>query len=91
MLKGAPIEVTAAELDLLVSLLRTGRRVRSKADLVLAMRGEQYVTSYFVNEADKRAVEIHIASLRRKLGDDGATPRYIETVRGVGYRMAEPV
>ena len=91
VLKGAPIEVTAAELDLLVSLLRTGRRVRSKADLVLAMRGEQYVTSYFVNEADKRAVEIHIASLRRKLGDDGATPRYIETVRGVGYRMAEPV
>ncbi|MQW75885.1 response regulator [Nocardioides sp. dk4132] len=89
--KGVTVEVTSAELDLLVSLLRTGRRVRSKADLVLAMRGEQYVTTYFVNEADKRAVEIHIASLRRKLGDDGATPRYIETVRGVGYRMAEPV
>ncbi|MDO9498194.1 MAG: helix-turn-helix domain-containing protein, partial [Nocardioides sp.] len=61
----------------------------SKADLVLAMRGQQYVTSYFVNEADKRSVEANITSLRRKLGDDGATPKYIETVRGVGYRLAE--
>ncbi|NPC95708.1 response regulator transcription factor [Nocardioides sp. zg-DK7169] len=90
-LKGGVVDVTRTELDLLVSLIGTGRRVRSKADLVLTMRGEQYVTSYFVNEADKRAVETHIASLRRKLGDDGATARYIETVRGVGYRMAEPV
>jgi len=89
--KGSAVDLNAAERDLLVSLLGTGRRVRSKADLVLTMRGEQYVTSYFVNEADKRAVEVHIASLRRKLGDDGATPRYIETVRGVGYRMAETV
>ncbi|WP_166133576.1 response regulator transcription factor [Nocardioides ochotonae] len=91
VLRGVAVEVAVAELDLLVSLLRTGRRVRSKADLVLAMRGEQFVTTHFVNEADKRTVENHIASLRRKLGDDGATPRYIETVRGVGYRMAEPV
>lgn len=86
---GGSVDLTRAEFDLLASLLGTGRRVRSKADLVLTMRGQQYVTSYFVNEADKRAVETNIASLRRKLGDDGATPRFIETVRGVGYRLAE--
>ncbi|WP_309649851.1 response regulator [Nocardioides sp.] len=86
---GGSVDLTRAEFDLLASLLGTGRRVRSKADLVLTMRGQQYVTSYFVNEADKRAVETNITSLRRKLGDDGAVPRFIETVRGVGYRIAE--
>ena len=88
---GASVDLTRTEFDLLASLLTTGRRVRSKADLVLTMRGQQYVTSYFVNEADKRSVEVHIANLRRKIGDDAATPRYIETVRGVGYRLAEAV
>jgi two-component system OmpR family response regulator len=86
---GAAVDLTRTEFDLLSSLLSTGRRVRSKADLVLTMRGQQYVTSYFVNEADKRSVEVHIANLRRKIGDDAGTPRYVETVRGVGYRLAE--
>ncbi|GAA4113878.1 hypothetical protein GCM10022215_11490 [Nocardioides fonticola] len=84
------IDLTRTEFDLLASLLSTGRRVRSKADLVLTMRGQQYVTSYFVNEADKRSVEVHIANLRRKIGDDSSSPRFIETVRGVGYRLASP-
>ncbi|WP_435747938.1 winged helix-turn-helix domain-containing protein, partial [Nocardioides sp. SYSU DS0663] len=88
---GGAVDLNRTEFDLLASLLDTGRRVRSKADLVLTMRGQQYVTSYFVNEADKRSVEIHIANLRRKIGDDGASPRFIETVRGVGYRLAEAV
>jgi two-component system OmpR family response regulator len=86
---GAAVDLSRTEFDLLSSLLSTGRRVRSKADLVLTMRGQQYVTSYFVNEADKRSVEVHIANLRRKIGDDAGTPRYVETVRGVGYRLAE--
>lgn len=86
---GSAVELTRTEFDLLASLLSTGRRVRSKADLVLTMRGQQYVTSYFVNEADKRSVEVHIANLRRKIGDDSTNPRFIETVRGVGYRLAE--
>ncbi len=88
---GEPVELTSTEFDLLSSLLGTGRRVRSKADLVLTMRGQQYVTSYFVNETDKHSVEQQIEGLRRKLGDDGPMPRYIETVGGVGYRMAENV
>ena len=44
-------------------------------------------TSYFVGEADKRAIEAHMTNLRRKLGDNPANPRYIETVRGVGYTL----
>jgi two-component system OmpR family response regulator len=41
-----------------------------------------------VNEADKRAVEVHMSNLRRKLGDSITHPRWLETVRGVGYRLA---
>ncbi|WP_205473995.1 winged helix-turn-helix domain-containing protein, partial [Nocardioides sp. SYSU D00038] len=86
--QGRGLDLTPQELILLTTLLETGRRVRSKADLVLALRGHGYVTSHFVNEADKRAVDAHVTSLRRKLGDDGPSPRVIETVRGVGYRIA---
>jgi two-component system, OmpR family, response regulator len=82
------VDLTEPERELLASLLSTGRRVRSKADLVLALRGQPYVTSYFVKEIDKKNVDRHISSLRSKLGDDGATPKFIETVRGVGYRLA---
>lgn len=84
------VDLTSVEFELLTSLLMSGRRVRSKADLVLTMRGQNYVTAYFVNEADKREVEAHVESIRRKIGDDGANPRWIETVRGVGYRLAIP-
>ncbi len=84
---GRELELTRTEFDLLSTLMASKRRVRSKADLTLVLRGESYVTSYFVGEADKRAIEAHMTNLRRKLSDSPTTPRYIETVRGVGYRM----
>ncbi|QLD12224.1 response regulator transcription factor [Microbacterium oleivorans] len=84
---GRELELTRTEFDLLSTLMASKRRVRSKADLTLVLRGESYVTSYFVGEADKRAIEAHMTNLRRKLSDNPTTPRYIETVRGVGYRM----
>lgn len=84
---GDELDLTRTEFDLLAALMESQRRVRSKADLTLVLRGESYVTSYFVGDADKRAIEAHMTNLRRKLGDNPANPRYIETVRGVGYRM----
>ncbi|MFJ6651218.1 response regulator transcription factor [Microbacterium sp. NPDC091313] len=87
LVSGAELELTRTEFDLLATLLESKRRVRSKADLTLVLRGESYVTSYFVGEADKRAIEAHMTNLRRKLGDNPVNPRYIETVRGVGYRL----
>jgi two-component system OmpR family response regulator len=84
----AELDLTRTEFDLLAALLESKRRVRSKADLALLLRGESYVTSYYVNEADKRAVEAHLSNLRRKLGDSLTAPRWLETVRGVGYRLA---
>jgi len=88
MLGTSELDLTRTEFDLLAALLESKRRVRSKADLALLLRGESYVTSYYVNEADKRAVEAHLSNLRRKLGDSLTTPRWLETVRGVGYRLA---
>lgn len=87
LIGGQEVELTRTEFDLLATLLESKRRVRSKADLTLVLRGESYVTSYYVGEADKRAVEAHMTNLRRKLGDNPTNPRYIETVRGVGYRL----
>lgn len=88
---GQDLDLTRTEFDLLATLLESKRRVRSKADLTLVLRGESYVTSYFVGDADKRAVEAHMTNLRRKLGDSATNPRYIETVRGVGYRLTSDV
>jgi two-component system OmpR family response regulator len=82
------LDLTRSEFDLLAAIFESKRRVRSKADLALLLRGESYVTAYFVNEADKRAVEVHMGNLRRKLGDSLSSPRWLETVRGVGYRLA---
>jgi two-component system OmpR family response regulator len=87
LIDGDELELTRTEFDLLATLLESKRRVRSKADLTLVLRGESYATSYFVGDADKRAVEAHMTNLRRKLGETAANPRYIETVRGVGYRL----
>ncbi|MFA4897231.1 response regulator transcription factor [Microbacterium sp.] len=81
------VELTRTEFDLLHALMESKRRVRSKVELTLVLRGESYLTTDFVGEADKRAIEAHMTNLRRKLGDAPTQPRYIETVRGVGYRL----
>ena len=84
------LELTRTEFDLLAALVASRRRVRSKSDLALLLRGESYVTDHYVSDADKRAVEVHMGNLRRKLGDSITSPRWLETVRGVGYRLAAP-
>lgn len=87
MLDGREVDLTRSEFELLSLLMASRRRVRNKVDLALALRGEEYFTSEYVSEADKRTVEVHLANLRRKLGENAMRPRWIETVRGVGYRL----
>jgi DNA-binding response OmpR family regulator len=87
VLDGAEIELTRSEFELLAVLMSSGRRVRSKSELARALHIEDFVASDYVSGADKRAVEVHLANLRRKLGENAAEPRWIETVRGVGYRL----
>ncbi|MEO6309897.1 MAG: response regulator transcription factor [Leifsonia sp.] len=84
-LAGEEIDLTRTEFNLLEVLLSSGRRVRSKSELAELLRSED--AAFYVSDADKRAIEVHLANLRRKLGDHPTTPRWIETVRGVGYRL----
>ncbi|MES2867826.1 response regulator transcription factor [Microbacterium profundi] len=85
------ITLTPTEFNLLSTLMESKRRVRSKSDLALLVRGEGLESSFYVSESDKRAIEAHIANLRRKIGDNPVEPNYIETVRGVGYRLTPQI
>lgn len=87
MVSGNELELTRSEFDILADLLASGRRVLSKTDLALMLRGERFTGAEFVSDSDARAIEVHMANLRRKLGESPASPRWIETVRGVGYRL----
>ena len=86
--QGEPLALTRSEFDLLHVLLRGGGAVCTRADLVRAVRGEFYDEDTYISEADERAVEVHIGNLRRKLKEDQLSPRWLQTVRGVGYRLA---
>ncbi|MDT0184174.1 response regulator transcription factor [Microbacterium sp. ARD31] len=85
--EGRDLDLTRSEFDILADLLGSGRRVRAKSELALMLRGEAFTGTEFVSDSDARAIEVHMANLRRKLGESPATPRWIETVRGVGYRL----
>ncbi|WP_461172057.1 response regulator transcription factor [Arthrobacter sp. Z1-9] len=87
-INGEPLGLTRSEFDLLHVLLRGGGAVCTRADLVRAVRGDFYGEDTYISEADERAVEVHIGNLRRKLKEDPVSPRWLQTVRGVGYRLA---
>jgi two-component system OmpR family response regulator len=85
---GAALGLTRSEFDLLHTLLRGEGAVCTRSDLVRAVRGDLYAPDAYISEADERAVEVHIGNLRRKLKEDPQSPRWLQTVRGVGYRLA---
>ncbi len=78
-LDGVPVELTRSEFDLLALLARRPGRVFTRAQVVDAMHGPGYPVT-------DRSVDVHVVSLRKKLGAHGER---IETVRGVGYRFRE--
>ncbi len=80
---GVPLDLTPVEFDLLLSLARGCGRVRSREQLLHDASSREY-------EVYDRSIDVHVSSLRRKLGDDAAKPRYIRTVRSAGYMMPAP-
>ncbi len=87
LIEGRDPGLTRSEFDILLALVRAKGRVVSKSALALGLR-PQASDDGWVSEHDARAIEVHIANLRRKLGDSASDPRWIETVRGIGYREA---
>jgi DNA-binding response OmpR family regulator len=81
MLAGAVVALTSLEFALLTALAAHPGRVFTRAQLLERVWGEDYF-------GDDHVVDVHIANVRKKLGDDPAAPAYIETVRGAGYRFA---
>ena len=77
---GRPIELTRTEFDILAALAREPGVVVDRPTLLASVWGPGYT--------DDHLVDVHVANLRRKLGDDPERPRFVETVRGVGYRLA---
>ena len=78
-----PLSLTAVEFDLLLALARTPGRVKSREQLLLEVADRDF-------EAFDRSIDVHISSIRRKLGDDAKSPRWVQTVRSVGYRLVKP-
>ena len=74
------LNLTALEFDLLLSLARAADRVLSREQLLDDISGRDY-------EVFDRSIDVHISLLRRKLGDDPKTPKFIKTVRSVGYML----
>jgi two-component system response regulator RegX3 len=82
-LAGDELGLTRKEFDLLARLAREPGMVVSREDLMSDVWDENWFGS-------TKTLDVHIGFLRRKLGDDAAAPRYLRTVRGVGFRLAAP-
>jgi DNA-binding response OmpR family regulator len=79
---GRNVPLTAVEFRLLSTLLEADGRVLTRDQLLDAVYGQDEA------EILDRTVDVHVGRLRDKLGDDAEHPRYVATVRGVGYRAA---
>ena len=77
---GRPVELTRTEFDLLWALASDPRRTLTRRQLIERVWGEWY--------GDDHVLDVHVSTLRRKIGDAPESPRFIRTVRGVGYRFA---
>ncbi len=83
LLGAVPLTLTALEFDLLASLARARGRVKSRENLIETLADRHY-------DGLDRSIDVHIWSLRKKLGDDPKNPRFIRTVRAVGYMLINP-
>jgi two-component system, OmpR family, response regulator RegX3 len=79
--RGEQVDLTVKEFELLRVLLASAGRLVKRDDLV----SEVWDANWF---GSTKTLDVHVSSLRKKLGDDPAAPRYIHTVRGVGFRFS---
>jgi DNA-binding response OmpR family regulator len=77
---GGPVELTRTEFDLLATMVARPRLAFSRRQLIDSVWGSDWY-------GDEHLVDVHVGHLRHKLGDDANEPRYVRTVRGVGYGL----
>jgi two-component system response regulator RegX3 len=78
-----PVELTRKEFEVLRLLMRNAGAVVSREQLI----EDVWDVNWF---GPTKTLDVHVSALRKKLGDDPAAPRYVHTVRGVGFRFAAP-
>jgi DNA-binding response OmpR family regulator len=80
--RGKPVDVTPTEFELLSTLLREPGRVFTRGQLLDAIHGVAF-------ESYERAIDAHVKNIRKKIEPVAGRPRYLLTVRGVGYRFSD--
>jgi two-component system response regulator CpxR len=83
VLDDTPLELTTLEFAILASLLKSKGRVKSRERLIEEVSERRF-------DVFDRSIDVHVSSLRKKLGDDAKNPRFIRTIRGIGYSLQEP-
>ncbi len=81
LVDGSPVTLTKLEFDVLTALCATPRVVLSREELINRVWGPDWF-------GDEHVIDVHLSNLRRKLGDDPKNPRFVRTVRGVGFKLA---
>jgi two-component system response regulator CpxR len=82
LLRDESVDLTALEFAILVALMKSKGRVKSREALLEDVSERRF-------DVFDRSIDVHISQLRKKLGDDAKNPRFIVTVRSVGYRFEE--
>ncbi len=83
ILDSEALQLTPAEFGLLLSLARAHGRVKTREQLIEEVADREW-------DVFDRAIDMHISTLRKKLGDDPKNPHFIKTVRGYGYQLVTP-
>lgn len=83
VLDDAPLDLTTLEFAILASLLKSKGRVKSRERLIEEVSERRF-------DVFDRSIDVHVSSLRKKLRDDAKAPRFIRTIRGIGYSLHDP-
>ncbi len=80
---GAVLDLTTLEFAILAALLKSKGRVKTRERLIEEVSDRRF-------DVFDRSIDVHVSSLRKKLGDDAKNPRFIHTIRGIGYSLHDP-
>lgn len=83
VLGDAELDLTALEFAILAALLKSKGRVKTRERLIEEVSERRF-------DVFDRSIDVHVSSLRKKLGDDAKNPIFIRTVRGIGYSLHDP-
>ncbi len=75
------VKLTSLEFKIFMTLLKNSHKVLSRNDIL------DYIYGFYGEPVIDRSIDVHITNIRKKLNDDPKNPKYIETVRGIGYRI----